>query len=223
MRRTLFIFCALLLMSRMAIAQETPQFSNNNYEGWTYSGGELPASSVYLYKTSQGTALTLISPEFPCQGIDSIAVTVTWKSNDPGIALTTAIDNPQGQPIDSVSSLPTSNASIQLFNFTLPISAHGLSSARLRLVSWDATVDNAGVVMKVQTSAVTTSHGTVIPGDVDGNGETTIADATALIDYLLSGSTTGTFCLEGADVNQDGDIGISDVTALIDMLLAVSL
>jgi surface protein len=53
-------------------------------------------------------------------------------------------------------------------------------------------------------------------GDVDGNGQVTIADVTALIDLLLGGVTSGN---PAADVNGDGSISIADVTALIDMLL----
>ena len=57
----------------------------------------------------------------------------------------------------------------------------------------------------------------VLLGDVNGDGNVSIADVTALIDYLLGSG--GTINEDGADVNQDGNISIADVTALIDMLL----
>lgn len=53
-------------------------------------------------------------------------------------------------------------------------------------------------------------------GDVDGDGNVNIADVTALIDMLLSGSTAGN---AAADCNQDGGVNIADVTTLIDYLL----
>ena len=56
-------------------------------------------------------------------------------------------------------------------------------------------------------------------GDVNNNNEVTIADATALIDYLLSGDASS-ISLTGADVNRDGNVAINDVTALIDYLLS---
>lgn len=56
----------------------------------------------------------------------------------------------------------------------------------------------------------------VILGDVNGDGAVSIADVTALIDYLLEG---GDINEAGADVTQDGNISIADVTALIDKLL----
>lgn len=58
-----------------------------------------------------------------------------------------------------------------------------------------------------------------IRGDVNNDGQVTIADVTALIDTLLSGSYD-TISLSNADTNRDGGISIADVTALIDFLLA---
>ena len=58
-------------------------------------------------------------------------------------------------------------------------------------------------------------------GDVDGDGSVTIADATTLIDYLLSGNGNG-IDVDAADCDQNSTITISDVTALIDYLLVGS-
>lgn len=54
-------------------------------------------------------------------------------------------------------------------------------------------------------------------GDVNHDGSVSIADVTALIDYLLG---SGDICPDCADLNQDGEISIADVTALIDCLLS---
>ena len=54
-------------------------------------------------------------------------------------------------------------------------------------------------------------------GDVNHDGHVTIADVTALIDYLLSDSSAAP--AEG-DVNGDSNVTIADVTALIDLLLS---
>jgi formylglycine-generating enzyme required for sulfatase activity len=54
-------------------------------------------------------------------------------------------------------------------------------------------------------------------GDVNGDGNVTIADATMLIDYLL-GANIGINAIV-ADVNQDGSLSIADVTMIIDYLL----
>ena len=58
-------------------------------------------------------------------------------------------------------------------------------------------------------------------GDVDNNNDVTIADVTALIDYLLSGDATGVN-LANANCNLDEEVSIGDVTALIDYLLSGS-
>ena len=52
-------------------------------------------------------------------------------------------------------------------------------------------------------------------GDVDLDGEVGIADVTALIDIILTGSSAPA----EADVDQNDNVGISDVTTLIDWLL----
>jgi len=55
------------------------------------------------------------------------------------------------------------------------------------------------------------------PGDVDGDGQLTVADVTALIDLLLYGGEAP----DGvSDVDGDGQLTIADVTALIDQLFS---
>ncbi|MBR7013039.1 MAG: dockerin type I repeat-containing protein, partial [Muribaculaceae bacterium] len=58
-------------------------------------------------------------------------------------------------------------------------------------------------------------------GDVNGSSDVTIADVSALIDYLLTGDPTGVN-LAAANCNGDSDVSIADVSALIDYLLTGS-
>ena len=60
---------------------------------------------------------------------------------------------------------------------------------------------------------------TEMRGDVNMSNDVTIADVTALIDYLLSNDASN-INLVNANCNQDQDISIADVTALIDFLLS---
>jgi hypothetical protein len=60
-----------------------------------------------------------------------------------------------------------------------------------------------------------------ILGDVNKDGSVTIADVTALIDYLLTQDATG-LDIDAADCNNDTNTTIADVTALIDYLLTGS-
>ena len=55
-------------------------------------------------------------------------------------------------------------------------------------------------------------------GDVDHNGRLTVADVTALVNYLLNGDETQV-CLICCDVDADGQIAIGDATDLINQLL----
>ncbi len=51
-------------------------------------------------------------------------------------------------------------------------------------------------------------------GDVNGDGEITIADINALIEIILNGGAS-----TNADVNGDGEVNVADVNKLIDMIL----
>ena len=52
-------------------------------------------------------------------------------------------------------------------------------------------------------------------GDVNGDGEVTIADVNALINAILMGGYAA-----AADVNEDGEVSVADINALIDMILS---
>ena len=59
----------------------------------------------------------------------------------------------------------------------------------------------------------------VMRGDVNGDNHLDITDATALIDYVLSGDASN-IVLENAKCDNDDLVNITDVTALIDYLLS---
>ena len=58
----------------------------------------------------------------------------------------------------------------------------------------------------------------IVIGDVNDDGNVSIADVTALIDYLLNGNASA-INTDNADMNADDQISIADVTDLIDWLL----
>ena len=98
-------------------------------------------------------------------------------------------------------------------NFTadLPAGTHTLTwtyvptNPTIGYTNWFA-VDNVSITAKPTQT-----------GDVNGDGQVTIADVTELIDSLLSGLEVPTHV---ADVNGDGLVTIADVTELIDRLLS---
>ena len=183
---------------------------------------------ITLYITRQGKVLNLVSPVLQCQGMDSIAAEVLWYTQNfydsnfvlSKTALTMAIDDVEGNPIDSVTCVPTkTGVSNQTLKLTLAV-PRGLASGQLRFVSWQADVTSCGAVKSVTLTPVNSSpQPGVLPGDVDNNGAVNIADVTELIDYLLSGNSAA-INAAAADVDGDGHINISDVTSLIDKLLS---
>ena len=57
-----------------------------------------------------------------------------------------------------------------------------------------------------------------LKGDVNRDGEVTIADVTALVNILL-GKGSSSYNLDAADVNGNGERTVADVTALVNILL----
>ena len=57
-----------------------------------------------------------------------------------------------------------------------------------------------------------------IPGDANGDGRISIADASLIVDYILSGGTITISA--GADMNGDGKISIADASTIVDYILS---
>ena len=111
-------------------------------------------------------------------------------------------------------------------NSTVTYSVEGL---KLTYDNTNVTITNAdgtatlplAQVLNMEFTNDPGSTPSVLIGDVNNDGEVSIADVTALIDYLLD-STASNINLVAADVNNDSEISIGDVTALIDMLLSAN-
>ena len=115
-------------------------------------------------------------------------------------------------------------------SFTLP---DGTTIGRTEVlggINWPANGNHNvyGIICKVNGALVLNVLSTEpyvepqpegLRGDVNMNNDVTIADVTALIDYLLSGDPTG-ISLENANCNLQDEVTIADVTALIDFLLS---
>ena len=95
----------------------------------------------------------------------------------------------------------------------IPLKNNG-NSFRVPAGTWNLTlsVDNMTLVIEAVAEEV-------LRGDVNGDKTVSIADVTALIDYLLSHDAS-LINVNNADCNLDNGISIADVTALIDYLLS---
>ena len=101
-------------------------------------------------------------------------------------------------------------------NTTFAAEAYQNAVLRVPFASYDAYYNNVNWG-RFNTIVSKQDVGLVTAGDVNGDGNVSISDVTALIDLLLSG---GAIDNPAADVNGDSNVSISDVTALIDQVLS---
>jgi hypothetical protein len=73
-----------------------------------------------------------------------------------------------------------------------------------------------GIAAYGVTTAKFESPVVVVPGDVNGDGEVTAADVTALYNILLNNDWTGVIM---ADQNGDGEVTAADITSVYNVLL----
>ena len=107
-----------------------------------------------------------------------------------------------------VASSNPAVAAARLANGKVQVVGVTVGTAFIKVASADGEAFADSCIVNVYTDV----------GDVDGDGFVKINDVTALIDYLLSG--TSSIDMGNADVNFDGNVNIADVTALIDYLLS---
>lgn len=217
----LFLLITVLSLALSAGA-DVPQFSYNDFTDWVYNNpytelnsDNIKANRIYLYKTSTGINFTLTSPRFVCHAGEKIDMDITWITDqwqDPGfvvskVALTAALLDDNGAAVDSVTFKPTtvSRTNQVLLSIKVP---RGLSAARLRFASWKADVNSNGAVREI---VMTTS----LPGDVNLDGEVSIADINAVISVILGKDGGDEDLRSRADVNQDNEVTISDINAVI--------
>lgn len=222
--RNLFVTVVLMLMSMGAWSQ-VPQFTSTEYEDWIYNNPSIElnttnilANRIVLYTTSTGLIQDLISPAFESyagQTIDMnlIYVTDQWKNTNfvmSKVALTAALLDEHGETVDSVIWVPTSVSRYNYLNISLRVS-RTLKNARLRFVAWKADVNSSGAIRQMNATSA-------LRGDVNRDGEVTVADVNAVIDVIVKDDADAEL-LSLADVNQDGEVSIADVNNVIDILL----
>jgi uncharacterized protein YjdB len=100
----------------------------------------------------------------------------------------------------------SSNTSVVSVSPNGMVTAHAVGSAVITASTTDGT--NLRAICNV------TVIDTKITGDVNNDGEVTIADVNAVINVILGGSSS-----QRADVNNDGEITIADVNSIIDIIL----
>ena len=226
MKKRLIPFFVALLAAFTAMGQ-VPQFNAESYLDWIYSNPaiELNATTILgnrivLYTNSNGYPLTLTSPQFQCYGRQTINMTVTWITdqwhntnfNVDKVALTAALLDADGVSVDSVTytltSETVSRTNILNMSITTP---RGMSKARLRFASWRGDVNSCGAVRQIVMT-------TVLKGDVNQDGEVSVADINAIVDVIM-GKPAAEDLMAHADVNMDKEISLADINDVIDIIV----
>lgn len=223
MKRLLPLLAAMVMA--LAVSAQVPQFSSEDFAGWIYTNPAIPLNQssilnnrIVLYTTSTGLQLTLTSPDFSCFGGQVINMRVTWITDqwrDSGfdvnkVALTAALLDANGVAVDSVTAIPVNVSRTNYLNMSITV-PRGMTSAALRFASWKANVNNCGAVREIAITSV-------LKGDVNLDGEITIADINAIIQVILGGQVSDD--LRGrADVNEDKEVTVADINSVIDLIV----
>ena len=223
MKRLLPLLAAMAMA--LAASAQVPQFSSEDFAGWIYTNPAIPLNQssilnnrIVLYTTSTGLQLTLTSPVFSCFGGQVISMRVTWITDqwkDSGfdvnkVALTAALLDANGVAVDSVTAIPVNVSRTNYLNMSITV-PRGMTSAALRFASWKANVNNCGAVREIAITSV-------LKGDVNLDGEVTIADINAIIQVILGGQVSDD--LRGrADVNEDKEVTVADINSVIDLIV----
>lgn len=209
----------------LAASAQVPQFSSEDFAGWIYTNPAIPLNQstilnnrIVLYTTTTGLQLTLTSPVFSCFGGQVINMRVTWITDqwkDSGfdvnkVALTAALLDANGVTVDSVTTIPVNVSRTNYLNMSLTV-PRGMTSAALRFASWKANVNNCGAVREIAITSV-------LKGDVNLDGEVTIADINAIIQVILGGQVSDDL-RQRADVNEDKEVTVADINSVIDLIV----
>lgn len=129
-----------------------------------------------------------------------------------------------------------STTAVATKSFTPSVAAGGIQTERLEFtgLTYDQpyTITLTSGSYTTQVGEMTTSYNcnfynyTVTPveqkvllGDVNCDGEVTIADVTALVNLILGKANDTKVSTTNADANEDDDITIADVTAIVNIIL----
>ena len=133
------------------------------------------------------------------------SITISCRGRDDGSGVSSyryyaAIGDGEFRFIDEVASNETT--------FTVPEDVNPMDYKFYALA-----VDNVGNVQEFAPDAIGVTAG--VKGDVNGDGEVSVADINAILDMILK--ATGDLM---GDVNEDGEITVADINAVLNIILS---
>lgn len=181
----------------------TWQFTNAGIWGDNLAHGEL---SCRMGKTST-SAITMA--EDLERGTTGISLWAGSFGSDADATLDVEYSTNQGATWTLIGTVTVTRGSLQ--EFTLPADVDGPVRFRIAQTA-GSRVNIDDITLRARSSS------SYVRGDVNGDGEVTIADVNLLIDIIMGGVVdSGT--RKRADVNNDSEVGLADVNDDIDIIL----
>ena len=209
----------------------TPEFTGYDKVTVVFTGKGAYGSANMTVATSMGSqSYTMASGDvkqyvvvLDCAAADHVAFTAT--SGYAGLIHVTVYSG-EIDPPATLRATETGDATYRLitgitdkFYTVNNLTAEGTFLYKVKALYSDGTESDWSNVEEVTLFNNGSAHD-FEAGDVNHDGHVSIADVTALIDYLLGNNPNA--CVTCADVNGDQNVSIGDVTALIDKLLGVN-
>ncbi|MBQ7686267.1 MAG: choice-of-anchor D domain-containing protein [Bacteroidaceae bacterium] len=98
----------------------------------------------------------------------------------------------------------------------MPVGSYAIKVENIKLGTENMANKYAG--SNLQSSFSVLENVSIIPGDVNGDGNISVTDVTMVINHIL-GQTPNGFIKDAADLNGDGSISVTDVTLIIGIIL----
>lgn len=204
-------------------AQKLAEFNLNSFDDWFYtrSGVELNTNSICTNKVNLYGGYMLISPQFSAKVVKFVKVEAKIAVKEyaqPKYSVSKAsptleLLNEQGEVVVAKRHAYSEALPQQVFEDYLAV-PEGARKLTMRISAPKADVNSAGAVHELVLTA-SESDGSLVVGDLNGDGVCDVTDVTSLINIILEEKVT----TDVADINGDGHIDVSDVTALINNIL----
>lgn len=223
MKKFVLLFALILCSPTVVLADELAHFDFDNYIYWEYTrpgftmtGTDVTGDNVNLYKGT--TDFTLISPVFEKGLAGKIVVVFRGKStrfnnanyNSYKGSPTIELLDKDGNVLKSVFYEFTDKVRDRRFSVSLGLQDVDVNELKVRIACWQADIYCA------LTANDVVIENDLLAGDVDGDGEITSADITALYNYLLNNDSSS---IVTGDVDGDGIITSADITVVYNKLL----
>lgn len=230
-RLHLIVSMFLVALAMQATVAGTPflQFGINHFDDWTYHRqgvvldyNLISQKGVALFTAINGDQYTLESPEFSCQGMDSLKLLITYKLdagfNPSKVAPRVEVLDLEGNVLRSVDIPVLPNVLVQ--DLEAMVDVAGLADATLLFSAPMAkeAEDVYPAVKAIKVWAVTTGSADHITGDVNNDGIVDVSDVNIVINAML-GKNQDPQVKAWADLNSDGKVDVSDVNAIINIML----